>query len=92
MNEKEKYLAEIDAKLIKFGETLHEIKNKMEQRKENLPDIQIDTTIRRHEDARVKVNELKKSDESAWKKAKDELDNFVNDIDEDLRQTLAYFG
>ena len=92
MNEKEKYLAEIDAKLIKFGETLHEIKNKMEKRKENLPDIQIDTTIRRHEDARVKVNELKRSDESAWKKAKDELDNFVNDIDEDLRQTLAYFG
>jgi ABC-type Fe3+-citrate transport system substrate-binding protein len=92
MDKKEKYHAEIEARLIKFGETLHEIKTNMEQRKENLPDIRIDATIRKHEEAKAKVKELKRSDESIWKKVKAELDNLVNDIDEDLRQALAYFG
>ncbi len=92
MEEKEKYHAEIDAKLIKFGETLNEIKTKAEQRKKNLSEIGIDDTLRKHKNAKVKLEQLKQSDESSWQSHKMHLDGQVNDINEELRKALAYFG
>jgi hypothetical protein len=58
----------------------------------SLPDLRIEGTIRKHEDAKVKAKELEQSDGLTWKKVRTELDNFAYDIDEDLRQALAYFG
>ncbi|MFZ0482295.1 MAG: hypothetical protein WAL93_02805 [Desulfobacterales bacterium] len=92
MEEKEKYHAEIDAKLIKFNETLNEIKTKAEQRKKNLSEIGVDDTLRKHKNAKVKLEQLKQSDESSWQSHKMELDGQVNDINEELRKALAYFG
>lgn len=92
MEEKEKYHAEIDAKLIKFGETLNEIKTKAEQRKKNLSEIGVDDTLRKHKNAKVKLEQLKQSDENTWQDYKVHLDAQVNDIREDLRKALAYFG
>lgn len=92
MEEKEKYHAEIDAKLIKFGETLNEIKTKAEQRKKNLSEISVDDTLRKHKNAKAKLEQLKQSDEKTWQDYKVHLDAQVNDIDEDLRKALAYFG
>lgn len=92
MREKDKYHAEIDAKLTKMGETLHEVKTKTEQRKQNLSEINIDDTLRKYKNARTKLEQLKQSDESAWHNQKSELDGYVNDIDEDLRKAMAYFG
>lgn len=92
MDEKEKYRAEIDAKLVKFGETLNEIKTKKELRNETSPDFQIDATLRKHEAAAAKIKELDGSDEGAWNKLKSEVDGLMGDIDKELRQALAYFG
>ena len=92
MEEKEKYHAEIDAKLIKFGETLNEIKTKAEQRKKNLSEISVDDTLRKHKNAKAKLEQLKQSDESSWQSHKMELDDQLNDINEELRKALAYFG
>jgi hypothetical protein len=92
MEEKEKYLAEIETRLVRFGDTMHEIKEEMQRRKENLPDIQLDATARKHEEAKGKFKEIKKTDEGGWQKLKEELDNLVYEIDEDLRKSLAYFG
>ena len=92
MEEKEKYHAEIDAKLIKFGETLNEIKTKAEQRKKNLSEIGVDDTLRKHKNATVKLEQLKQSDENTWQDYKVHLDAQVNDINEELRKALAYFG
>lgn len=92
MEEKEKYHAEIDAKLIKFGETLNEIKTKAEQRKKNLSEISVDDTLLKHKNARAKLEQLKQMDEGTWQNYKVQLDDQVNDIDEDLRKALAYFG
>ena len=92
MEEKEKYHAEIDAKLIKFNETLNEIKTKAEQRNKNLSEIGVDDTLRKHKNAKVKLEQLKQSDESSWQSHKMELDGQVNDINEELRKALAYFG
>jgi hypothetical protein len=92
MEEKDKYHAEIDAKLVKLGETLHEITTKAEQRKKNLAEISVDDTIRKYNNARTKLEQLKQSDESSWQSHKMELDGQVNDIDEDLRKAMVYFG
>jgi len=92
MNEKEKYRTQMDIRLGELGETLNEIKTKMERRKENTPDIQIETTLRKHEDAKARLKVLAQSDENSWQTYKTELDNLVNDIDDDMRQALVYFG
>ncbi len=92
MEEKDKYHAEIDAKLIKLGETLHEIKTKAEQKKKSLSEISVDNTIRKYNNARTKLKQLKKSDKSSWQNHKMELGVLVNDIDEDLRRAMAYFA
>ena len=92
MNEKEKYSAEIDAKIAKFGETLNEIKTKRELRNEIRPELQIDTTIRKHQEAKAKAKALKRADSSDWETIKTEVDGLMDDIDEELREALAYFG
>jgi heterodisulfide reductase subunit C len=92
MDEKEKYRAQIEARLMKFGESMYEITNKMEQRKENLPDFQIDDVLRKQEDAEAKLKQLDQSDDSSWQKFKSDLDQLTDDIDEDLRKALAYFN
>jgi hypothetical protein len=92
MREKEKYHAQLDARIVKFGETLQEIKNKMEKRKEDLEDIQLDGTIRMYEKAKARLQDMKRTDESSWQEAKGKLDRLVDDIDVDLREKLAYFG
>jgi hypothetical protein len=92
MNEKEKYRAVIEARLMKFGESLYEITNKMDRRKSNLPDIQIQPILRKNDDARIKLARLDNSDENDWQKIKSELDRLMADIDKDLRRALAYLG
>lgn len=92
MDEKEKYRAEIDARMIKLGETLHEIKTKMEKRKENLSNIGLDATIRNYEKARAKLEDLERANENTWKHVKAEIEKLYDDIDDDLRKTIAYFG
>jgi len=92
MDEKEKYRAEIDARLTKMGETLHAIKSEKEQRNENMPELRLDTTIRKHQEAKAKLEELERTEKSSLHEFKAEMENLVNDIDEDLRKALAYFG
>ena len=92
MEEKEKYHAEIDAKLIKMGDTLHEIKTKAERRNMNLSEIRVEDTLQKHKNARAHLDKLKQSDESNWQDYKPRLDSQLDDIDEDLRKVLAYFG
>jgi hypothetical protein len=92
MEEKDKYHAEIDAKLVKLGETLHEIKTKAEKKKKSLSEFSVDDTIRKYNNARTKLDQLKQSDKSSWQNHKMELGDLVNDIDEDLRKAMAYFA
>lgn len=92
MDEREKYSAEIDARIAKFGETLNEIKTKRELRNESRPELQIDATFRKHQEAQAKMKALKESDSSAWETIKTEVDGLMDDIDKELREALAYFG
>ena len=91
MNEKEKYRAEIDAKLAKFGETLHEIKSKQETRNKMRPTLNINATIDKHKAAKAKIEAIEDSDTRSWHGIKAEVDSLMGDIDDDLRQAMSLY-
>ena len=90
MKEREKYRAEIQARLKKFETTINEIRLNQKRGKENLP--KIDPVVQNLAKVNTKLSQLDQTDESVWQKYKSELDDPVSDIDKDLREALAYFG
>ena len=92
MDEKEKYYTELEARFLKLGATLHEIKTLGEQSKKNQPELDLGSIVQKHEDAKSKLKELRHSKGDSWLKFKAELNDLADDIDDDLRQALAYFG
>ena len=92
MKDKEKYRAQLEARLMEFGESLYEITNKMEQRKVNQPNIEIAPILKKQEAAEDKLKELDTADENSWQTYQNELDQLVVGIDADLRKAMAYFG
>jgi uncharacterized FlaG/YvyC family protein len=54
--------------------------------------MRLDDTIRKHEKAKEKLKDLDQADEKTWQKVKDEIDLLYEDIDEELRYALAYYG
>jgi hypothetical protein len=92
MKEKERYRAQIEARLVKFGESLYEIATKKEQRKDKWPDVQIEPILKKQEAAESTLEELDEADENSWRKYKGKLDKLLDGIDKDLRKAMAYFG
>jgi hypothetical protein len=91
MDEKERYRAEIYAKLIKFGESLHDLTTKKELREANRPEIEIDNLLSKHEQAKAKLKDLGSTDTDTWQQEKSEMDLLINDIEKEFREALAYF-
>ena len=86
-----RYRTEIDGRMTEFEETLREIKTKMEKREENMKDIGLDDTIRKHKKAKDKLKDLERADDRNWKKVKDEIDKLYEDIGEELRKAITYY-
>jgi hypothetical protein len=91
MDDRAKYQAEIDAKLLKFGETLNEIKAKRELRNMSRPVLQVDSALRKHQEAQTKAKELENANAESWEKMRTDMDTMMSDIDKDLREALAYY-
>ncbi len=91
MDEKTKYRAEVEARLTKFGETLHEITSKRELRDALKPTLNIDKTVHKHQQATAKLETLSAADSEGWQTAKSDLDTLMDDIDHDLRQALVHY-
>lgn len=92
MKERERYRAQIEARLMKFGESLYEMTNKKKQRKDKWPDDQIEPILKKQEVAEAKLKELDAADDNSWQNYKTELDQLLDGIDEELRKAMAYFG
>lgn len=92
MNGKEKYKADIDARLTSFNKTLNEIKAKQELKDWSRIDLNIGGTIRKRDEMHVKVKALERADSNSWEPIKTEIDGLVNDIDKELREALAYLN
>jgi DNA-directed RNA polymerase subunit F len=92
MDEKEKYRAEMETRLLKFHDTYSELKTLMERKKDAPPDVRVEVIPQKHEKATAHLKKLENSDQSSYQKFKKELDEMADDIDGDLRKALAYFG
>ena len=92
MIEKEKYKAEVEAKMTQFNETLNEIKAKQELRDWSRNELNIGGTIRKRDEMQIKVKELEKVNSNSWEKVKVEVDGLIADIDKELSAALAYFS
>lgn len=92
MNEKEKYRAEIKARMANFDKTLNEIKAKQELRDWSRGDFNIGGTIRKRGEVQLKMKALKEIDADSWERVKSEIDGLMQDIDKDLRKALVNFS
>lgn len=91
MDEKAKYRAQVEARLAKFGETLHEIKTKREMRDAIKPMLDFDAMVSKHRQATATLENMAAVDGDGWRTAKTEVDTLMEDIDNDLRQALSHF-
>ena len=92
MNNRKSKQAELETKIVKLGQTIDGLKTKQEIHRENAPDFDIHATASKHEKARAKADELEYADEDSWWKIFADIEGLLEDIDQDLRQALAYLG
>jgi hypothetical protein len=92
MSGKEKTLPYKKKTFVFTGKLENHIEIKMEKRKESLSNMGLDSTIQKYEKAKAKLKDLERANENTWKHVKLEIDNLYDDINEDLREMLAYFG
>ena len=92
MDDKEKIHAEIEAKMLKFHETLSEIKANARKKSGILPDNHMENISKKHEAVQSKLKDLKQADEKSWKKLHHELNTLMGELGDDMREALAYFG
>ena len=92
MNEFEKYRAQVEAKMNSFNESIEEVIAKAKRRNATSPEVDVDRIVAKHETAKAKVKALETTDETKLQKIQHELVELFDDMDEDLRQAIAYFG
>lgn len=91
MNEKAKYIAQVEARMNSFNTTIEEITAKRKIRNETRPDVDIDGLRKKHQGVSTKLKDIHTSDDSKWDGVKAEMDRMVGDIDRDLRAALANY-
>jgi hypothetical protein len=91
MNEREKYITEIESKLTSFNTTIEEVTTKAELRKMARPGVDFKRLRKMHDSASAKLKDLQTSKENDWENNKLKMDRMVGDIDRDLRKALTYF-
>ena len=94
MEDQERVHIEIEARLSRFAKNIDELTTKAKEKE--LPAAHktaIESVKSKKEAADRKFNELKQTDKNAphWHSVKAEVDKYVGDVDESLREALAYF-
>jgi len=93
-NDRETIQAQIEARLRRFGQTLDTLRVKTEQRRDKY-----DGTMKKsltaieaqHQKARERLQAMASLREDEWASAETEISGYLDDIDADLRQALAYY-
>ena len=96
MEDQERIHAEIEARLNRFAKNIDELTTKAKAKEKELPaapNPAIESVKAKKEVADRKFEELKQTDKNAphWHSVKAEVDKYVGDVDEGLREALAYF-
>jgi hypothetical protein len=90
MEDREKYRAEMEAQMLKFNETLAQIKSKIQMRDENEPALSLNPFLEKQEKVQTKLKKMEQTDEKSWPEARAELDHLMDDVDAELRKVWAY--
>jgi len=96
MEDQERIHAEIEARLNRFSKNIDELTTKAKAKEKELPAAHkpaIESVKAKKEVADRKFEELKRTDKNAphWHTVKAEVDKYVGDVDDSLREALAYF-
>jgi predicted Zn-dependent protease len=96
MEDKERIHAEIEARLNRFSKNIDELTAKAKTKEKELPAAHkpaIEAVKAKKKVADKKFEELKRTDKNAphWHTVKAEVDQYVGDVDDSLREALAYF-
>lgn len=94
MNKAEKIMAEMEAKMTVFDETINELKQKAQQQTESHEAFQGKHIEEMHtikKQAANKLKELSDADESHHERLSEELKHFMHDMDLKMREALAYY-
>lgn len=94
MNQKEKIKSEMEAKLTQLGQSIEELKQKAEIQEEKFTSIHrktIEDLVQNKAKAEQKLQSLTDADEGSRSDMKEELATFMSDMDQRLREALAYF-
>lgn len=92
MHEKEKYMAEIETRLKQFDDTFSRIKELAQERNVDPSQLKLHILPVKTGQARDQARQIQETEGNVWQTYQSELNNLVDDIDEDLRNALAYFG
>lgn len=91
MEDMEKYRARIEAQMTDFHENLEQVIAKAKEKKDTHSQIHVQNLIQKKEDAAAKLKELDKAHETEHPKLRSELDRLFENIDQDVRDALAYY-
>jgi hypothetical protein len=95
MTEHEKLRAEIEARLVKFDESLEVLDREAAKRQEKFDAskrAQLDSIKKQKAEAEAKLREMDGAEEAKKHRLAEELKRYVVDIDENLREALSYLA
>ncbi|MCG6880148.1 MAG: hypothetical protein LJE96_13505 [Deltaproteobacteria bacterium] len=91
MEDMEKYRARIEAQMTDFHENLEQVIAKAKEKKDTHSQVHVQNLVKKKEDAAAKLKELDGAHESEHPKIRTELDRLFENIDQDVRDALAYY-
>ena len=91
MEDMEKYRAQIEAQMTDFHENLEQVIAKAKEKKDTHSQVHVQNLIKKQEDVEAKLKELDEAHKSEHPKLRTELERLFENIDQDVRDALAYY-
>ncbi len=91
MEDMEKYRTKIEAQMTDFHENLEQVIAKAKEKRDTHSQVHVQNLLKKKEDAATKLKELDKAHKTEHPKLQSELARLFENIDQDVRDALAYY-
>ena len=91
MEDMEKYRTKIEAQMTDFHENLEQVIAKAKEKRNTHSQVHVQNLLKKKEDAAAKLKELDKAHKTEHPKLQSELARLFENIDQDVRDALAYY-
>ncbi len=91
MEDMEKYRTRIEAQMNDFHENLEQVIAKAREKRDTHSQVHVQNLIKKKEDAEAKLKELDEAHETEHPRLRTEMDRLFENIDQDVRDALAYY-